>query len=192
VIRAWLEHYMAWISLTQLMVPVRAQLTSLIFEKSMHKKDVKEVKKEEKEVIETGPDGKQKKPKPEDPTKTKQSTINLVSVDSKRVSEFFVFFKYFPEVAINAVLSITFLVGLIGWIPLLSGVGSFALLMPLNILVIKRYGKIQKEIMAIRDKKTTMVTEALKGMRQIKFGALENQWQEKIMKVRNEELGLQW
>lgn len=193
IIRAWLEHYMAWISLTQLLVPIRAQLTSLIFEKAMHKKDVKEVEKEEKAVtVESGPDAKKEKPKVEDPAKTKQSTINLVSVDTRRISDFGVFIKYFPEVFINAIISVTFLVKLIGWIPLLAGVGSFTVLMPLNILVLKRYGKVQKELMAIRDKKTVMVTEALKGMRQIKFGALENQWQEKILTVRNAELALQW
>jgi ABC-type multidrug transport system fused ATPase/permease subunit len=42
--------------------------------------------------------------------------------------------------------------------------------------------------MLARDERTHMLTEALHGIRQIKFSALENQWQETIMKLRDHEL----
>jgi len=43
-----------------------------------------------------------------------------------------------------------------------------------------------------RDHKMEVVTEALQGLRQIKFQANEMQWHEKIRKVRERELGQQW
>lgn len=46
--------------------------------------------------------------------------------------------------------------------------------------------------MKVRDQKMVVVTEALQGIRQIKFSAQEQQWQEKIGKKRDEELATQW
>lgn len=46
--------------------------------------------------------------------------------------------------------------------------------------------------MKVRDQKMVVITEALQGIRQIKFSAQEQQWQEKIGKKRGEELAAQW
>lgn len=46
--------------------------------------------------------------------------------------------------------------------------------------------------MTIRDKKLMVVTEALQGIRQIKFSAQEKQWQNKIGTTRQQELATQW
>ena len=46
--------------------------------------------------------------------------------------------------------------------------------------------------MEVRDQKMVVVTEALQGIRQIKFSAQEQQWQEKIGRKRDEELATQW
>ena len=68
----------------------------------------------------------------------------------------------------------------------------FVLVLPLNILASKRYSDAQGDIMKVRDQKMVVVTEALQGIRQIKFSAQEQQWQEKIGQKRNEELAIQW
>ena len=46
--------------------------------------------------------------------------------------------------------------------------------------------------MKVRDKKLVIVTEALQGIRQIKFSAQEQQWEDKIGAARKEELATQW
>ena len=46
--------------------------------------------------------------------------------------------------------------------------------------------------MRTRDRKMAVVTEALQGIRQIKFSAFEDKWQGKIMEVRRRELRTQW
>jgi len=65
-------------------------------------------------------------------------------------------------------------------------------ILPINIYVSKRYSDAQDHLMKVRDKKMVVVTEALQGIRQIKFSAEEQQWQEKIGKQRAEELKTQW
>ena len=195
-IRAWLESWMNWVSLSRLLIPIRAELSGLIFQKAMRKKDVKEAaeKAPAPTLTDSGAsEGKSKKAQdPESKQQPGQSTINLISVDTRRVSDFSSFFRFYIQTVVNFILAISFIVFLIGWIPLFSAVASFSLIVPANYFVSKSYGAIQKRLMKTRDEKTAVVTEALRGMRQIKFSALENQWQAKIGEVRERELGLQW
>ena len=73
-----------------------------------------------------------------------------------------------------------------------AGLIPIVLVFPLNKMLATRYGKTQKLLMAARDKKTKTVSEALQGIRQIKFSANEPQWTDKIDAVREEELKLLW
>jgi ABC-type bacteriocin/lantibiotic exporter with double-glycine peptidase domain len=80
----------------------------------------------------------------------------------------------------------------VGWESLAAGLIPIILVFPLNKLIATRYGKLQKSLMAARDKKTKVVSEALQGIRQIKFSANEPEWTEKINRVREAELVLLW
>lgn len=113
-------------------------------------------------------------------------------MDAKRVSDFSVFYYLFPQTIISLAVSIAFLIKLIGWKSLFAGMSVFAVALPLNIYTSKRYSNAQGDLMKVRDQKMVVVTEALQGIRQIKFSAQEQQWQEKIGKKRDEELATQW
>lgn len=65
------------------------------------------------------------------------------------------------------------------------------LLQPINKAISKKYNDAQVAVMSARDQKTHVVTEALYGIRQIKFSAIEKQWQCLIMESRGKELKLQ-
>lgn len=148
VIQSSLETWMFFITNTELLLPIRSQLSVLIFQKAMRRKDVKEVEKsenDEKSPTSNNPpkngtatppkDVKSKNtPKKEiaDPKKAKQSTINLVSIDATRVSSFSQMLRFFPDSFIMILVSVTFLLTLIGWFPLLCGVLSFAIIFPMN------------------------------------------------------------
>lgn len=113
-------------------------------------------------------------------------------MDAKRVSDFAVLYYLFPQTIITLTVSVAFLIILIGWKSLLAGLSVFAIALPLNIYVSRRYSDAQGFLMKVRDQKMVVVTEALQGIRQIKFSAQEQQWQEKIGKKRDEELATQW
>lgn len=89
-------------------------------------------------------------------------------------------------------VSIVFLVNLLGWSPVLIGFGVFLVAAPLNIWTSKRFTDAEDELMSVRDRKLLVVTEALQGIRQIKFSAQEDQWQDRIRGVRSTELKVQW
>ena len=113
-------------------------------------------------------------------------------MDAKRVSDFAVLYYLFPQTIITLTVSVAFLIILIGWKSLLAGLSVFAIALPLNVYVSRRYSDAQGFLMKVRDQKMVVVTEALQGIRQIKFSAQEQQWQEKIGKKRDEELATQW
>ena len=113
-------------------------------------------------------------------------------MDAKRVSDFALFYYIFPQTIVALAVSVAFLITLIGWKSLLAGLSIFAIVLPLNIYASRRYSDAQGALMRVRDQKMVVVTEALQGIRQIKFSAQEQQWQEKIGKKRDEELATQW
>jgi len=169
-----IEAWLFWISWSEVAIPIRAQLSALIFQKAMRRKDVKGASKSTKKENGDGPnmadasdevvaEDKPELDESEDDPKGKQSTVNLIGVDTKRVSDFASFNNYFPGSLFKLIVSCSFLLSIIGWKPLLAGFMAMSLTVPLNIFVSKRYAAAQDRLMKVRDAKMGVVTEALQG-----------------------------
>lgn len=208
VAQAWIESHLFWISWAELGIAVRGQLSALIFEKSMRKKDVKGTgRSSNKKVVEssepavavpaeasTAP-GKPEVEVGDDEDalkKSKQGTVNLIGVDTKRVADFATFQNLFPGSMTKLIVSLVFLNSLLGWQSTFAGLSVMVAIMPINIFFSKRYAAAQDKLMKVRDDKLAVVNEALQGIRQIKFSALEPEWEKKIGDVREEELKSVW
>ena len=63
----------------------------------------------------------------------------------------------FPSTAIRLVVSFTFLYKLVGFIPLLCGIGAFVATLPLNIWFSNRYNDLQGDLMKLRDVKVSHI-----------------------------------
>jgi hypothetical protein len=140
----------------------------------MRRKDIKGASKptkqetgESPEVTIASGDAAGDKPEVEEEDETdpkgKQSTVNLIGVDTKRVSDFASFNNYFPGSLFKLLVSFAFLVSIIGWKALLTGFLAMSLTIPLNIFFSKRYSAAQDRLMKVRDVKMGVVTEALQG-----------------------------
>jgi|SRR5579862_67875 len=68
---------------------------------------------------------------------------SLIGIDTKRVADFASFNNAFPETLFNLIISLAFLLNLIGWRPLLAGFTTTILFMPLNIYFSKKYSDAQ-------------------------------------------------
>jgi hypothetical protein len=175
VAASWIESWLFWVSWSQLAIPIGSQLSALIFQKSMRRKDVKGASKSLRKENGGGADVPEaamanktadKKPEtdPEDgDPKGKQSTVNLIGVDKKRVSDFCSYNNFFPGSLFKLLVSFTFLWSIIGWKSLLAGFLAMSLTIPLNIFVSRRYAAAQDRLMKVRDTKMAVVTEALQG-----------------------------
>lgn len=114
------------------------------------------------------------------------------SVDARRVSNFLRLHFIFINAAAEMAVSLTFLFNLLGWEPVTAGFAMFLLTLPLNIWMSKNFASSQDKLMSVRDRKLVVLTEALQGIRQIKFSAQEEPWQKKIEAVRGVELSTLW
>ncbi|KAH8159311.1 hypothetical protein CIB48_g8940 [Xylaria polymorpha] len=207
IAQSWVETLVFWLSWAEICIPIRAQLSALIFQKAMRRKDVKEASKKKSSAsvdpAVTGPAGQScstQQPEVDDNeedemallNKNKQSTVNLIGVDAKRVADFANFNWIFPSSVFKLIVSLVFLLDLLGWKALIAGFGTMLVVMPINGYFSKKYSDAQDRLMKVRDEKMGIVAEALQGIRQIKFSALEPQWENKISMVRERELKCVW
>ncbi len=203
---AFVEGWLLWVGWSQIAIPVRALLSILIFTKSIRRKDGKDGQQDDSPaMIDASPsshDGvaeasegdvldKDDRADGSD-LKFTQSAGNLVAVDTRRISDFVSLCWFFPASAVRLVMSAWFLYCLIGWASLLAGVLAWSLTVPVNVFVSRRYSGLQGDLMKVRDRKLAAITEALQNIRQIKFAALESEWDARIGEHRSKELALQW
>lgn len=200
---------LSWWTNSRLVIPLQAVLQTLVFDKALkeHETAMPPPKSQEKdedngEMEEPNKPGDNNKKankdtadKPKAPQKkdeVRQSVINHMKLDSGRVTMFCGFNFYLPLAVIKLVLAGGFLMTILGWKAVVAGLASASLIIPLNTWISKKYAKIQFGLMKYRDGKAHLLTEALQGMRQIKYSALEHHWEKKILESRNEELAQYW
>jgi len=116
----------------------------------------------------------------------------MFAVDCTQVALFGMMNTAYVNFAGKAIVTVGFLWALIGWQSLCAGLLGIVCLFPINKALATKYGKKQKALMGIRDTRTAVTTEALQGIRQIKFSAIETQWAEKLASIREEELSTLW
>ena len=159
----------------------------------------------EEEVSETTPlldsnnrgkDGKDKGDDDDDdetnPLKSRQGVINLVGIDANHVADFAADQFQFIHCGSKVAASLVFQTLLLGWLPVLAGLAVALLISPLTGRLARIYTKAQERMMKARDEQLAVVNESLLGARQIKFAALEPEWEARIMGVREKVLKRVW
>ncbi|CAO3650097.1 unnamed protein product [Cunninghamella blakesleeana] len=112
--------------------------------------------------------------------------------DSARISRATNYWFYpikgiFDFIPIELTIGIYFLYNLLGP-SCFFGLLMIFIISFVNQICAKQYSKSQNRLMKVRDKRVNLISEALQGIRQIKFFAWEKKWNERIMDTRNLEL----
>lgn len=200
---AWLETQLLWIVNTKLVISLRAELMMQIYTKILKRRNTNHATnsadKSPEEGIKMDQSSGSKDDKSRENTKStklsegsSQDVINLVALDTKRISDFLGSSYTIPASISKLAISLAFLIHLIGWKSLLLGLSALALLYPINAYCARLMSVAQASIMRVRDSKMSIINEALHSIRQIKFSATEGQYLAKIGSKRHEELSLQW
>ncbi|KAH6672198.1 putative ABC bile acid transporter [Halenospora varia] len=178
ILDTWIDSWLFWISWSQVAFRVRALLSVLIFQKSMRRKDVKGASNAGKDNGENA--------------KRQPSTANLIGVDAKRVADFASQNNYTVGYTLKFLVSSAFLLKILGWQSVLAGFVAMAIMLPAGIYLQHQFARTQKILAKTRDFKMIHIKEALYGIRQIKFSALEPHWQAMIKGAREMELTELW
>ncbi|KAK2839221.1 hypothetical protein FQN49_006354 [Arthroderma sp. PD_2] len=215
-----LDTWLQWASFGGLAIPIRSQLTALIFAKSLRLKimdsgynpgvtrsnpeqETSPSSSNGNEVHETDPllGGRQNEEtidKPDSQNRgdntdnaMSRGIVNLLGVDVERVADFCGYNMDLLRGVVKIIIAAGFLIALLGWMSTLAGFAVPLLLEPLNRMVTRHYTAKQLVVMNARDNKSHIIEEALQGIRQIKFSASEPQWGKSLLVARERELKAQ-
>ncbi|KAH7333124.1 hypothetical protein BKA65DRAFT_507197 [Rhexocercosporidium sp. MPI-PUGE-AT-0058] len=180
-----------WWVMTDIHIPLRSLLTGLVYGKMLKVEDSSKPPDEK-----SSKDNETKVTDAKTPDKVQsanqQDVLNMFAVDCTQVALFGMMNTAYVNFAGKAIVTVAFLWVLIGWESLCAGLLGIVCLFPINKVLASKYGRKQKTLMGIRDTRTAVTTEALEGIRQIKFSAIETQWADKLDSIREEELSTLW
>jgi ABC-type multidrug transport system fused ATPase/permease subunit len=109
--------------------------------------------------------------------------INLMAVDSFKVSEVSAYLHFlWGNVPVQVIVAIILLYKILG-LSSIAGIGTMVALLPINIVIARQFSRTQKKIMAATDKRIHTTNEVLQNIRIIKYFA----WEERFGGLVNEK-----
>ncbi|OMP89081.1 ATP-dependent bile acid permease [Diplodia seriata] len=114
--------------------------------------------------------------------------INLMAVDSFKVAEISAYLHFlWASTPVQVVVSVVLLYRILG-LSSVAGIGMMIFLLPINMLISKRFAAIQKQILAATDVRIHTTNEILTNIRIIKYFAWEQRFMAQVSEKRTAEL----
>ncbi|GAA5837403.1 hypothetical protein JCM5353_002686 [Sporobolomyces roseus] len=193
-----------FVSNSMLSTRIRVQLNTLVFDKTLKRKDVSGVSNVSEK--DDSSDGKKNgggsstssggSEEDEESTEkgfgSKTSILALFSIDVDRVADFAVWCFSLIDAPMELVIGTIFLYSLLGYASLI-GLSIAVLFLPLNHWTSKGFATTQDKLMSTRDRRVGLMQEVLSSIRMLKYMAIEKPFEERILKARDAELAqLRW
>ncbi|OCB86633.1 multidrug resistance-associated ABC transporter [Sanghuangporus baumii] len=174
------------LALTNLQVKIRMQLNTLLFAKTLVRKDVTSVVVSSEKATKSD-----SKVSAEEDFSSKAQIMTLMTTDADRVAEFVWHFYTLIDSPAEITIGALFLYKLLG-ISGLIGLAVACLFLPINNYAGRIIVRVQERLMRVRDERVTIMNEVLGAMRMLKFMAWERNFEYRIMKIREQELKYQF
>ena len=113
--------------------------------------------------------------------------VNLMSVDAQRFMDLMAYIHLIWSAPFQIVVSIVFLYFTIKY-AVFAGLFILLLMLPLNGVIAAISMKLQKILMALKDKRIKTITEILNGIKVIKLYSWEEPNQREVLEIRNQEM----
>ncbi|RPD54947.1 multidrug resistance-associated ABC transporter [Lentinus tigrinus ALCF2SS1-7] len=174
-------------STTTLQCRMRIQLNSILFAKTLVRKDIASASASEA----TDSENKDKeKNDDEDDFSSKAQIMTLMTTDVDRVSEFSWHLFTIFDAPIEILIGTLFLYSLLG-VSCFFGLAVTCLFLPMNHFAGKVVVGAQDNLMKARDERVSLMNEILGGIRMLKFMAWERSFEARVHKIRERELKYQ-
>ncbi|GAA5841427.1 hypothetical protein JCM3766R1_004081 [Sporobolomyces carnicolor] len=189
-----------FVSNSMLSTRIRVQLNTLVFDKTLKRKDVSGVSnastsEKSSETGEGSSTGGSDENDDEDGEKgfgSKTSILALFSIDVDRVADFAVWCFSLIDAPLELIIGTIFLYSLLGYASII-GISIAVLFLPLNHYTSKGFATTQDKLMSTRDRRVGLMQEVLSSIRMLKYMAIEKPFEERILKARDAELAqLRW
>ncbi|KAH9174901.1 ATP-binding cassette transporter [Lactarius sanguifluus] len=182
------------LSTTTLQVGIRVQLNSILFAKTLVRKDVasssgpSDNKDKDKNITDTASESSEKDD--EGDFSSKAQIMTLMTTDVDRVSEFSWHIFTLVDSPIEIIIGTIFLYSLLGSSAFV-GLAVTCLFLPLNHFAGKVVVGAQENLMKARDERVALMNEVLGAIRMLKFMAWERNFEKRVLKIREKELKFQ-
>lgn len=183
------------LSTTTLQVGMRIQLNSILFAKTLVRKDVasssgpSENKDKDKDITDSASESSDKEDDKGD-FSSKAQIMTLMTTDVDRVSEFSWHIFTLVDSPIEIIVGTIFLYTLLGSSAFV-GLAVTCLFLPLNHFAGKIVVGAQDNLMKARDERVALMNEILGAIRMLKFMAWERNFEKRVLGVREKELKFQ-
>ncbi|GAA5957081.1 hypothetical protein JCM21900_000787 [Sporobolomyces salmonicolor] len=181
-----------FVSNSMLSSRIRVQLNTLIFDKTLKRKDVSGVSPVSATASSSpsSEDGDDKKDDDQDENASfgsKASILALFSIDVDRVADFSVWCFSLLDAPMEIAIGTVFLYSLLGYASLI-GISVAVFFLPLNHITSKLFADTQDRLMSARDRRVSLMNEVLGSIRMLKYAAIEKPFEQRILKSRDAEL----
>ncbi|KAK0203733.1 multidrug resistance-associated ABC transporter [Desarmillaria ectypa] len=183
------------LSTTVLQVRFKIQLNTILFAKTLVRKDVASSapptsKKTPTENGSTKSDGSDDKKDDEDDFSSKAQIMTLMTTDVDRLSEFAWHMFTLIDSPIEIVIGSIFLFKLLG-VSCFFGLAVTCLFLPMNHFAGSVVVGAQDNLMKARDERISLMNEILGAIRMLKFMAWERSFEARVLQIREKELKYQ-
>jgi ABC-type bacteriocin/lantibiotic exporter with double-glycine peptidase domain len=158
-----------WMSINIISLRVYAQLASVIYEKGLRLSGASSSTED-------------------DSKDTSQVTINIVTNDAKAIAGFVGDSYQLLETPVKLICCCTLLLWLLGLQSILAGLVIVLMSGPAQVYIAKWTVSTTISMLGCRDERMSMVSELVQGIRQVKFLAAEEGWEERINHSRDREV----
>ncbi|PPQ62804.1 hypothetical protein CVT24_000498 [Panaeolus cyanescens] len=177
---------------------IRSELMAAIYDKALKRKDFSGIVNKDKKEEDKPTSGRTKAQKKEDKEKAAKADdpkagadvgkiVNLMAGDANRISQMISGAYFIYGAPFEIIIAGVFLYQLMG----LSAFAGFFILIagwPLNSFIAKRSIRIQKGVLAARDKRMGVLNELIGAVKFIKFFAWEERWIQRALDAREVEM----
>ncbi|WVQ74986.1 hypothetical protein IAR50_004594 [Cryptococcus sp. DSM 104548] len=187
---------------TYLQGKIRLQLNTMLFKKTLLKKDVAGkggdqgqvggVDHEAAKDKQKNADGEKDDEEDEDEegVSSKTQIMSLFTIDVDRVTEFVNHLFAVIDAPLEIIVASIFVYKLLG-VSSMYGLLTAILSLPMNHFASKIVVRAQENLMKTRDQRTALMNEILQGIRMLKFMAWERSFETRVQSIRTNELSWQ-
>ncbi|KAG2008510.1 ATP-binding cassette transporter [Coprinopsis cinerea AmutBmut pab1-1] len=180
-----------FLSATTIPVRFRVQLNSILYAKTLVRKDVASTAPSAGSKY-ANPDGQGSEEKEQSASEfaSKGQIMTLMTTDVDKIADFPWWFSTLIVHPVEIVIGTYLLYDLLG-VSCFYGLALICLFLPLNHLAVKTFVGIQENLMKARDERVSLMNEILGGIRMLKFMAWERSFEKRVMGIREKELKYQ-
>ncbi|EFY84790.1 ABC bile acid transporter [Metarhizium acridum CQMa 102] len=179
VTEVWIRELVQWFTMSQFQIPMQAVLSSLVYRKTLKLPNFSEGQPENR--------NSQQQSRQDPPSLTK-SIDNHLQLDTGKVSAVCGQNILIPQSVVKLFFTVITLAQLIGWQAITFSILCTIVTTALNFKISATYSKFYYGLMKYRDQRSNLLSEALQGIRDIRLGVFESQWEKRLLDIRRGEM----